>query len=227
MGLSPGKAYRGMGMEGPIARWYAVNTGKGMDEFKVLARNVAASLAPGSRVLEVAPGPGYFAIELSKRGYHVEGLDISKSFVEIATRHAQEARTDAVFRQGNASQMPYEDGRFDFVFCRAAFKNFSDPLGALREMGRVLRPGGKGLLIDLRRDASPEAIRHTVDQMGLNLVNRVFTRFVFRRILLRRAYTERELREYFGQAGFQQVEFRLDRMGFEIHFTAPAGRQRL
>ena len=53
------KAYKGMGMEGRIARWYAANTGKSMEDFRALARRVAAELAPGSAVLEVAPGPGF------------------------------------------------------------------------------------------------------------------------------------------------------------------------
>ena len=55
------------------------------------------------------------------------------------------------FRQGDAAHMPIADGRYDFIICTAAFKNFTDPVGALREMCRVLRPGGKALIIDLRR----------------------------------------------------------------------------
>ena len=51
--------------------------------------------------------------------------------------------------------MPYEDESFDFVVCRAAFKNFADPVGALNEIHRVLRPGGKGSVHDLRAESSP------------------------------------------------------------------------
>ena len=125
------KAYKGMGMEGMLAKWYATNTRKSLDEFKVLARRIASELAPGSSVLEVAPGPGYFAVELAKLGnYRVTGLDISKTFVEIADRNAKEAKVDVSFRQGNASDMPFESESFDFILCRAAFKNFADPVGA-------------------------------------------------------------------------------------------------
>ena len=53
--------------------------------------------------------------------------------------------------------MPFEDNEFDFVLCRAAFKNFSEPVAALREMHRVLKPGGKALIIDLRRDTPVSA----------------------------------------------------------------------
>src|SRR5271170_3479507 len=121
---APGKAYKGMGMEGRMAKWYATNTGKALDEFKALARRMASELPAGSSVLEVAPGPGYFAIELAKLGdYRVTGLDISKTFVEIANRNAKQANVDVDFRQGNASDMPLEENSFNFILCRAAFKN--------------------------------------------------------------------------------------------------------
>ena len=62
------------------------------------------------------------------------------------------------FRQGNASHTPFADDTFDFLLCRAAFKNFSDPLGAVREMYRVLKKGGRAVIIDLRRDASRKSV---------------------------------------------------------------------
>jgi len=54
--------------------------------------------------------------------------------------------------------MPFESGRFAFVACRAAFKNFSEPVRALEEIHRVLKPGGRGWIGDLRRDASLESV---------------------------------------------------------------------
>src|SRR4051812_7428553 len=135
----PAKAYRGMAMEGFIARWYARNTARDRKRHTEAADLVAARLSPGASVLEVAPGPGYTAIELAKRGdFQVVGLDISESFVRMAAEHAAQEGVAATFRQGNASAMPFEADSFDFVFCQAAFKNFSDPVGALCEMHRVL-----------------------------------------------------------------------------------------
>lgn len=213
------KAYKGMGMEGRVAKWYATNTGKSLDEFKRLARQVAGELRPGSRVLEVAPGPGFFAIELKKLGdYEVSGLDISKTFVEIASRNAREANVDVDFRQGDAAHMPFESERFDFILCRAAFKNFAEPVRALQEMSRVLKPGGKGLLIDLRRDATPDAVRQMVDGLGMSYVNKILTRLTFRFMLLKRAYTESQFRDFFLQAKFHSVEFGKSLTGFEIRF---------
>jgi 2-polyprenyl-3-methyl-5-hydroxy-6-metoxy-1,4-benzoquinol methylase len=80
------KPYKGWAMEGPIARWYARNTGRSLEPFKKEAQEIAQQLPSGSDVLEVAPGPGFLAIELAKLGsYRIVGLDISQSFVRIAT----------------------------------------------------------------------------------------------------------------------------------------------
>jgi hypothetical protein len=60
------KAYRGMAMEGMIARWYARNTGRNIEAFRKEAQELAHHLPSGSDVLEVAPGPGFLAIELAR-----------------------------------------------------------------------------------------------------------------------------------------------------------------
>jgi ubiquinone/menaquinone biosynthesis C-methylase UbiE len=217
MTTTPVKAQKGIGMEGPLARWYAGLTRKSLAEFQALARRVAARLAPGSRVLEVAPGPGYFAVELARLGdYHVVGLDISQTFVEIARRNAELAHVDVDFRQGNAAQMPFEDDAFDFLLCRAAFKNFAEPVLALCEMHRVLKPGGRALVIDLRGDASVASINQAVNQMGLGLVNRIITKFTFRFMLLKRAYTKSSFEALLAKTGFRTVEIREDLIGLEI-----------
>src|SRR5215469_8957462 len=129
MRLSQDKGYKGMGMEGRIATWYAKNTANDMAEFQALAERLAKALRPGSRILEVAPGPGYLAIEIARRGsYAITGLDISHSFVEIAIRNARDAHAEIDFRHGNASAMPFPEKTFDLIVCRAAFKNFSHPV---------------------------------------------------------------------------------------------------
>jgi SAM-dependent methyltransferase len=87
------KPYKGLGMEGVVAKWYASLTKKALEDFKALARRIAEQISPNSKVLEVAPGPGYCAIELAKLGdYEIVGLDISKTFVEIASANAAKSR---------------------------------------------------------------------------------------------------------------------------------------
>lgn len=211
------KAYKGIGMEGLTAKWYASLTRKSLDEFKVLARRVADQIPPGSRVLEVAPGPGYFAIELAKLGgYQVTGIDISHTFVLIARRNAAQAGVAVDFRQGNAASLPFENKSFDFLLCRAAFKNFSQPVRALQEMYRVLKPGGRALIIDLRKDASQESISEAVDDMSLGRVNTLITKLTFRFMLLKRAYTRKEFEEFLLQTKFGPIDIQEDLIGLEL-----------
>lgn len=219
MNSAPIKAYKGIGMDGMIAKWYAANTRKSIEDYKALARRVAEELSPESRVLEIAPGPGYFAIELAKLGaYRITGIDISKTFVEIARRNAAEAGVEVDFQPGDAANMPFENETFDFLLCRAAFKNFAEPLRALNEMHRVLKGGGRGLIIDLRRDSSRESINEAVDKMGLNLVNTIMTKLAFRFMLLKRAYTKSEFQQFFSQTNFRAVGIEEDLIGLEIRF---------
>lgn len=215
--VSTTKPYKGWGMEGATARWYATLTKKSLGDFKALVRRVTAELSPQSNVLEVAPGPGYFAIELAKLGdYKVTGLDISNTFVQIARDDSARAGVRVDFRQGNASRMPFQGASFDFLLCRAAFKNFSEPHQALEEMYRVLRPGGKALIIDLRRDASREAIAQGIDQMHLGAVNSLITKLTFRFMLLKRAYTKAEFQQLIARTKFEKFEIREDAFGLEI-----------
>ncbi|SRR5579872_2514090 len=212
-----GKGYRGMGMEGLTAKWYASLTRKAAEDFKALARRVAAETKPGSDVLEVAPGPGYFAIELAKlASYRITGLDISHTFVEIAHKNASEAGVEVDFRHGNASNMPFDDKSFDFLLCRAAFKNFSEPVRALREMYRVLKPGGRALIIDLRKDAPPASVSQAVDEMRLGAVNTIITKLTFRFMLLKRAYTRAEFEQMVAETEFESIHIKEDRLGLEV-----------
>lgn len=214
------KAYKGMGMEGGIARWYDKTTRRDLPEFKALARRVAETLAPGAKVLEVAPGPGFFAIELAKIGkYEITGLDISKSFVEIAKRNARQEHVEVDFREGNASQMPFAESSFDFLLCRAAFKNFSEPLGALREMRRVLKPGGRALVIDLRKDVNKRALDDYIRGLKVGRLDAFVMRWTFRLMLVRRAYTKRQFGEFISQSGFGNSEIQETPIGFEITLT--------
>ena len=211
------KAYKGLGMEGFTAKWYASLTRKQLDDFRALARRVAGQVPPGGHVLEVAPGPGYFAIELAKLGgYRISGLDISRTFVQIARRNAAETGVDVDFQRGNAASMPFENESFDFLLCRAAFKNFTQPLRAIQEMYRVLKPGGRALIIDLRKDASKASVATAVENMGLGKVNTLITKLTFRFMLLKRAYTRNEFEQFLSQTKFGPVEIQEDLTGLEL-----------
>jgi len=210
------KAYKGIGMEGMLATWYARNTAKLHQDFKSCAEGIAARLPQRAEVLEVAPGPGYLAIALAQLGpYRVTGLDISHSFVRMATEHATKAGVAAEFRHGDAAALPFADESFDFVVCRAAFKNFTDPVGALREMHRVLRSGGSALIIDMRNDATDTEIDRAVDDMRFDFLNAIVIRTTFKRMLRKRAYSAAQLQAMAATTPFGRADIRTTLLGFD------------
>src|SRR5215813_780732 len=211
------KAYKGLPMEGVIASWYAKTTLKDLKRHKLMAKQLVEKIPANGKVLEIAPGPGYFCIELAKLGsYQITGLDISKSFVEIARKNAAEARLKIDFREGNASAMPFQDNTFDFTFCQAAFKNFSEPVQAISEMYRVLRPGGISVIADLRRDASLAEIDREVKGMGLGPINQFFVRWTFDQMLLKSAYSVDEMKRMVAQTPFEKCKINIDGVGFLV-----------
>jgi ubiquinone/menaquinone biosynthesis C-methylase UbiE len=119
------------------------------------------------------------------------------------------------FELGNAAALPVEDASVDFVVCRAAFKNFTEPVKALQEMRRVLRPGGTALLIDMRRDARMSEVKRYVDGLGVSRLNRWFMMFVFRNMLIKRAYPLGEFRRMAREAGWPEPRIDSSPMGFE------------
>jgi len=214
------KPHADRGIEGIAAKWYAANTAEMMKEYIELAQRISDEIPAGSSVLEVAPGPGYFCIELAKRGaYNITGLDISHSMVKIAAKKAAEAGVEVNFQQGSASNIPFPAGSFDFLLCRAAFKNFALPVAALKEMCRVLKPGGRGVIIDLKRNASPDEISHGIDEMHLSWFNGVFTKLIFKTMLLKSAYTREEFQQMLWETRFSGSEINENYMGFEIWVT--------
>jgi len=221
------RGYRGLPMEGSVARRYAKLRGGGnqIDEWKRQAARWSAGLPEGSRVLEVAPGPGYFAVELARTGrLRVTGLDISRTFVEIARGYAAREGVAVTFELGDAARMPFSDGTFDLLLCQAAFKNFRRPHTAVEEMYRVLRPGGTAVIEDLRRDATDSGISDEVAAMGLGRWGAFTTRWILRR-LRRRAYTREEFDQLAYGSSFHRCDTTIDRIGIEVRLTKPAAER--
>ncbi len=104
-------------------------------------------LAPRSVVLDVAAGTGDFVRELERQGHRAIGVDLS--FGMLAAGHGMDRRV-----QADASQLPFPDGAFDGVTCGYALRNFTDLAATLREMGRVVRPGGRLSFLEV---AEPES----------------------------------------------------------------------
>jgi ubiquinone/menaquinone biosynthesis C-methylase UbiE len=205
-------------MEGIVARWYSGlrSSESQIDLWRKQAAELTEGLPNGAAVLEVAPGPGYFAIEVARLGrFEVAGLDISRTFVEIASENARQAGVSVDFRLGSAAEMPFADGSFDLIVCQAAFKNFAQPGGALDEMHRVLREGGTAVIQDMNKGATAADIGREVSGMGVGRVSRLMTRVTLSG-LRRRAYTTEGFRELAAASAFGTCEIQARGIGLEV-----------
>jgi demethylmenaquinone methyltransferase/2-methoxy-6-polyprenyl-1,4-benzoquinol methylase len=110
-----------------------------------------AAIGNGSRVLDVATGTGDLAIELSRRGAEVVGSDFSEEMLAVATRKAPGLR----FEQANALELPYGDDEFDAATVGFGARNFSDLDRGLAEMVRVVRPGGRVVVLEITTPTKP------------------------------------------------------------------------
>jgi len=114
----------------------------------ILARiREAGRLAAGSRVLDVACGPGIVVEALARSAGEVIGCDITPEMLEKAReRCAKAGIANARFKPGRAEALPFPDASLDVVVSRSAVHHFADPAAAFREMARVVKPGGRVLM---------------------------------------------------------------------------------
>ena len=131
---------------------------------------------PGERLLEVGPGTGVYALPMAERVAPtgmVAGLDLQQKMLDDLERRAARAGAPNVeLRQGDATALPYEDASFDGAFLVTVLGEVPDRAGALRELRRVLRPGGRAVFGEtaldphlvplgrLRREAEAAGLRY-------------------------------------------------------------------
>jgi demethylmenaquinone methyltransferase/2-methoxy-6-polyprenyl-1,4-benzoquinol methylase len=120
-----------------------------------------AALSPGDRGLDVATGTGDLALELARRvspGGEVVATDFSERMLELARAKANALEGDGanvVIRTANALDLPFDDGEFDAATVGFGARNFSDLEQGLREMARVVRPGGRVVVLEITTPQKP------------------------------------------------------------------------
>jgi SAM-dependent methyltransferase len=120
-----------------------------------IAADVAAAAPAGGRVLDVRCGPGHLAIQLAREhGLEVIGLDLDSAMIERARANAERVGADdggrPSFFVGDVASLPFPDGSFDVVVSTLSMHHWDDPSAGLAEIARVLRPGARSLIWDLR-----------------------------------------------------------------------------
>jgi len=138
-------------------------------------------IQPNDHVLELGFGPGIAVAEVARRAEFVAGIDFSKTMVQAARRRNRQAvrggRVDV--RHGNVVALPFSDGAFDKAYSIHSIYFWPDPIQALREVRRVLKPGGKIVLTVLPKekwgsDGTPECKPYTGTTLEAMLQNAGF-----------------------------------------------------
>ena len=138
-------------LEATIPNYDRVNTWMTFGQDKRWRRNVRNHAEPGMKVLEVGCGPGSFAEDLV--GMDLTCLDPSPEMLATAQPRVDAARAargeaPAAYVQAIAENIPLPDNTFDMVFCLFSFRDFQDKAQGLREIYRVLKPGGRLVICD-------------------------------------------------------------------------------
>ncbi len=105
-------------------------------------------LIEGPRVLEVSFGTGWLLTQYADR-FQTDGLDLNPAMLEVAGRNLAKAGKHAELRQGDVEALPYPDDTFDTVVNTMAFTGYPDGRAAAAELARVLKPGGRLVLVDI------------------------------------------------------------------------------
>lgn len=190
---------------GRAAAMYAVSEHRTGDDLEAVVR--LADLTGDERVLDVATGAGHVALALAPHVAHVVVTDLADAMVDKARElFADAGYTNASFDVVDVQSLPYDDASFDVVTSRIAPHHFLDIDGATAEVARVLKPGGRYVVIDSMSPEDPEAAAFLHEAELLRDATHV------------RAYSHPEWSAIMEAAGLtvEAVEFHRKRRDFEF-----------
>ncbi len=148
------------------AAWRATTLGALTDTLEERLVTELVGEVDGCRILDAGCGDGTFARTLARSGARVVGVDADPAMVEAACGAAADGGIEATFVEGELERLPFPDASFDVVIAVTVLCFVPEPASAIRELVRVLRPGGPLVLGELGRWSSWAAVRRLRGLLG-------------------------------------------------------------
>ncbi len=192
-----------------------LNHGLSLNIDKWWRRKTVRLMPPVSQVLDVAVGTADLAIEMLRTGkaQQVTGIDLSEQMMAIGAQKCMKRNVEVTFVKGDAQAMPFEDNTFDAVTCAYGCRNFRSLDEGLKEMYRVLKPGGQVTILEfsypsnvLVRAAYDLYFTHILPWVG-RIVSRDKTAYTYLNRSVKTFCWGEEFIKHLHDAGFTQGTF--------------------
>ena len=144
---------------------FAVYAVKADEKVELRFQDALGDAGKGS-LLDVACGPGVITAALAKAAKNITAFDATPVMLQKARIRCEEAKLKNVdFQEGDAQKMPFNNAAFDGVVTRLAIHHFADPAKVMSEMYRVLKPGGRAVIIDVivSNDAEEASLQNAIE----------------------------------------------------------------
>ncbi len=176
-----------------------------------LYNHIAREFTPAGqvRILDVGTGRGYISLQLAAWNPRamITGIDYSSMQVRQAEKLRQERKiANCSFSRGNAIKIAFQDTLFDAVVSVGSIKHWPDGVQGLREIHRVLKPGGRLVISETDQEASDEAVRQFVDRFKIWFIPDRLLFWGLRNVIFAQSYSGKTLADAARRAGFRDVE---------------------
>lgn len=183
------------------------------------------SLQGNAQVIDVGTGPGHLALRVAELhpSSSVTGVDFSPMQVRAARRLGRNrAVANCTFSRADAMHLPFDTTRFDAVLSVGSIKHWPDAGRGVREMGRVLRPGGRMILSETDREASADDLNRFMERFRAWYLWYPLLMWGTRRIVFGQSYARDQLVAFARAAGF--VDIRTERIAGCPYVIVKAGK---